>query len=96
MSIRDNYGETAQMTAYSSADESIADADDIEANNIEGGHNDEISDAREQASRCLEVADLLEKWPFFMGVLMMTELGVYHLVDMSMLDLWHYLKDREE
>ena len=92
MSIRDNGGKTAQMNAYNSADENNALADKLEAENLEEDQ-DEISYLRACTSRFLEVADLLEKWPFFMGALVMKELGVYHLVDMSMLD---YLKDREE
>ena len=88
MIIRDDDGETAQMAAYR-YDFVIENgqADGLEANNIDGDDDYWISELRERASRCLEVADLLEKWPSFMGALMMTELGVYHLVDMSMLDL---------
>ncbi len=65
---------------------SVEDQDDYD--DYDDDDDDEmIFTLREWASRCFEIADLFEKWPSFRDALMMTELGVYHLVDMSMLDL---------
>ncbi len=35
--------------------------------------------------------DIIDRWPVVMTMICLKELGFYHYIDMSMIDLWQYI-----